>query len=291
MLCHIVQNIHQEINLKQKSIEKGSLMTMLYFLEKSCFSMNHVLSKLKLYRGLVKGNAVIGTTGFIVAGKIPIDRNEDKWYKYVKMTKKEHNLLKEQQKDEEIAQMITVSECIVTIVKQRLIDFKITQCDFEIWKINNVVDIEVKLNTAKGAGHILGMAIQNTITSVINFGIAGATMNPVIFVAAGYYVISTIVKCVGIAFKTHYQNNLIRNTLEINKIIFSQTIEPHQKRCKNLSSIYKINKFQKVSGICGNAVNTSLTVAASVYKLPISTTKPGTLSPILDLQEENILFQ
>lgn len=250
-----------ELSLELK--QQAALMA-LYFLEKSLDKLPPILTDLKTYMGLLKGNATVGISGFIVAGKEPLEE------------KNPHLVMKEREKDIELQllQELAADDSILQSAMDKLEELELSVDDFHRWKQHNRVKIEETLNTHKGAGNITGIAIQGTIFSAINFGVGAATLNPIIFAAGTYYAASAVVRIGEEAVKTRLQNNIIRETL-----CEPATVSPaSNKIARHQSRIKTVNNVANLHNAVDTLANTSFMASATAFQLIVATDRPRLFS-------------
>lgn len=258
-LCDQFDRVMSDTELSHELKQQAALMA-LYFLEKSLNKLPQILSDLKTYMGLLKGNAIVGLSGFIVAGKEPLEE------------KHPHLSMKEREKDIELQllQELAADASILQSAMHQLEELELSVDDFQRWKQLNRVKIEESLNTNMGAGSITGIAIQGAIFSAINFGIAAATLNPVIFAAGAYYATSAVVRIGEVAVKTRLQNNIIRETLSETPTVspVSSKFAQHQSRIKIVDGVGKIHNA------VDTLANTGFMASATAFQLIVTTDRP-----------------
>jgi hypothetical protein len=237
-------------NTEASQVEKETAALLAFYFLEDCYAKFHpVLAKLKICSGLLKGNAVRGFGGGIVAAKPP--RGAEHPY-----TKKE-----QAEKEIEAALLEEVANDYAPLQNALagLEELGISREDYLNWKAENAVKIEVSLNTFKARGAMLGAAIQGLIFTGINLGIGAATMNPAIFAVGAYYGVSTIVTISEIAIKAKLQNDYIRHTaIESNKVQ------------ADVSRINMLYVAEDVHLAVDKLATTSFIVVANVNRIPIT---------------------
>jgi hypothetical protein len=178
-------------------------------------SLEETLMYLKMYNALLKGNATIGVCGFIVQGKDP---PEPPPHLLIKRKKRE-SLYNDE--------YIYLTKFQITC-QNNLHEIQKKMSGLKTWREKNEQELKIEMNRAKCAGEMLGIGIQGSVTSFINLGIAIGTINPVIFAAAAYYGISTIVRIIEIGVKTHAENQVLRHT-PIDVLEYKNTNETNEE--------------------------------------------------------------
>lgn len=255
----VMSDTESNLELKQQAAQMA-----LYFLEKSLNKLPPILTNLKTYMGLLKGNATIGQGGFIVAGKEPLNE------------KHPYLVMKEREKDIELQllQDLAANESILPSAMHQLAELGLSDDDFQRWKQLNRVKIEESLNTNMGAGSITGIAIQGAIFSAINLGVAAVTLNPIIFAAGAYYATSAVVRIGEVAVKTRLQNNIIRETL-----CETPTVNPaSNKIARHQSRIKSVNDVEKLHNAVDTIANTGFMASATAFQLVVTTDRPRLFS-------------
>ncbi len=240
-------------------LKKEAAQMALYFLEDAYDRLDPILGNLIIYNGLLKGNAEVGITGYIVAGKDPLLKP----HPYLVMKEQEKEL------ELELLEEFCDDPSLLLSARLRLEDFGISTIDYYRWKIKNAAQIEIDLNTAKGAGGMTGAGIQGFIFSGINYGVAAATLNPIVFAAGTYYAASTLIKMGEIGTKTHLQNQLISQ--RFNRLIEADERQVAQE--KTLNKMKSVATFERGHNQVDNLSITAFGVAA-MFAVPVTTPKP-----------------
>ncbi len=248
-------DITKQIGLTEAS--NPQRVTALYFLETDLKLLGPAVQKLKMYMGLLKGRATIGCYGFVTSAKTDVHFRE-------------HSQLKKKA-NEGLVELGLLEKTVADSADMMRAALKRVGIDgdaFCEWKRSKALGIEVSLNTARGAGRMVGVAIQGTITSAIHFGIAVAVMNPALFAAGAYYAVTTSVRVGGIAVKTVMENHLLRHVLRGNS--------PDGEILKKLELVEQLEKLH----VATDAVvqKTLLNIAIAYVSLPVGAlTPPGTI--------------
>lgn len=257
-LDRVMSDAELSLELKQEAAQMA-----LYFLEKSLNKLPPILTELKIAMGLLKGNAVIGISGFVVARKEP------------PAEKRPQLIRKEKEQDIELfrLQELAADQSILQSAMVQIAELGLCDDDFQHWKLRNRARIEETLNTFKGAGGMTGVAIQGAIFSAINFGVAAFTFNPILFAAGAYYAVSAVVRVGEVAAKTRLENNIIRETLcESTVDPDSNVVDQHQTRIKT------VNDIGNIHNAVDTLVNTGFIASATAFHLIISTDRPRMIS-------------
>ena len=276
-----------EMEMERNKMEMDNNFESLFLLEKCYDELRVMLDNLKIYNGLLKGNATIGILGNIVAGKESLHDI----HHYLKAKNNERKVeldLLEEVYDKKKEMFEKIWEAL----NKKGVGLQ----EFTLWKCGNKRQFETKMNNLKAGGNVLGVGLQGLVTTGINFGIAAATLNPAAFAAGTYYAISTFAKIGTIIVKTRIENDIIRenvkryaqlqykkiagDTEQEKKISNNLTLElTYYVAQHNLSRIQSVETFQKVHIIIDGLSNTAFGAAATIFVLPISTGKPATLTP------------
>lgn len=247
-------------------LKREAAQMALYFLETSYEKLKPVLTNLKMYTGLLKGNAKIGYGGTIVAGKQP--RGE------------KHPYLVQRDREKEIEMSLLVNlmqdDTPIQFAKLRLADLDLSEQDYLIWKKNNAVHIEVELNRYRGLGGMTGTAIQCAIFSAINFTIAGITLNPVVFAAGAYGLVSGAVRVSKIGVRTRLENELIREHFrQLDAEVADECFKP--KKHATLAKINTLDTFEMIHDATDKIVNTATIVSGMSLQIVINDNRPSNL--------------
>jgi hypothetical protein len=240
-------------------LKREAAQIAFYFLEESVGRLGPILDDLKIYVGLLKGNAAVGLWGVIVAGEKQTGKKSDKLIKKERQHDIERHLLLELSND----------NLVLTSAKQQLREIGITDSDYFVWRKQNRARLETELNTIRGAGCITGIAIQGTIFSAINFGYAAATFNPVIFAIGAYTVVSATVRVVEVAVTTRLQNKIISASSVSSDQFADDAMEQEIQQYD--ATMAKVKTFSTTHDVIDALVNTGLTIASLSNHLPVAT--------------------
>lgn len=249
-------------------IKQEAAQLALYFLEDSFFKLEQILTDLKTYTGLLKGNAIRDIWGNIIADKEPLKEKDPRL------------IQKEWEKKIELDLLLNLAHdpSILNEAKRKLSAIDVSEADYQQWKRQNSARIEVTLNIYRGAGSITGIAIQGSVFSAINFGVAAATLNPVVFAAGAYYAASTVVRIGEVATKTHLQNNIIRaNLSEQSQDIIDEHARSEQT-ARHHSHIQTVDHISKAHNAVDTIANTGFIASATAFQLIVSTDRPRLFS-------------
>ena len=264
LLIEQLDRVGKDTNQSIDLMREATLLST-YFLEDSFAKLTRILTDLKLYTGLYNGNAKVGMTGYIVAGKEPSNTN----HPYLLKRKSE------KQRELTLLENLANDRAHLNAAFNQLEDLGINASAYDEWKRRNMTRIEVSLNNAKCAGNMTGTAIQGAVISVINFGIAAATLNPVVFSAGTYYAVSTVIKVGEISAKTVLQNKLIRGSCA-HALDTATSEHTPAKRTATLSHIKIVEKIEVIHGIGDNLCNSAFGVSSILFSFPVSTSRPAT---------------
>ncbi|AYV77133.1 MAG: hypothetical protein Barrevirus14_2 [Barrevirus sp.] len=255
-LLDLFNNIMDNKSIHLEKKEKQEIVLTTIFFLKTCYkNLAIILVNLKMYQGLLKADAKIGTNGYLVAGKGLYDEL-DPYLKIKEAARQvEYSLL------ERVANDIS----ILTYCFDRLSELNLSSDDYEIWANLNSKRIEASLNSYKGLGNMIGVIIHGLIIAGINFGIGIGTANPPVIVAGSYYLVSTIFRVIRIGMKTYYENKLILGQNKCNKVTYF--------KIKIITVATTINNF--LDGFA----NTIFGVLTVLFHIPISTIRPASSYP------------
>lgn len=257
-------------------------LTIVFFIELNWGKLTPLLDNLQFYYGLLKGGATISIE------RNTIVHSKDYW-------DEKHPLLlaREIQYENEmkfLRELANNHSYLETAIQQLETQIDVNLEYYDRWKHQNFKRILIMINTYRGLGCILGQGIQGAITSAINAGIAAGTGSIPAAAAAVVYLLSTLLRIIESMFRTHFENDLIRNA----QSALDAVTQLKESSSNDIKSVHKLMRalvyveliHNQIEGLC----NTAFNIAGTVSGLPLSTGRPQTTTHKISSLSDPLFF-
>jgi hypothetical protein len=277
VLYQNIEKLRSKLNILQKECKhdfahrRTKALLFIFLLEDNCYKLKTSIENLKLYNGLLKGNATIGFLNTIVKGKETLGEPDPFFIERDAFYAKETELFEKLAKDTNI----------ITDAKAHLDYYELSIQNYEQWREDNWRTIRKQFNRYKGAGCITGQAIQGMVTVLINTGIAVGVHSPVAAAAAGLYALSTTARIFQTVVRTTLENNLIEHTE--NRRVDSTILKANAnaKIIKSHQQYHTLKKVEEVVNQVEGLLNSAINSAGTLTGLACASAKPATITPPL----------
>ncbi len=237
---------------------------IVFLLEENYYKLKAALSNLKMFNGLLKGNATIGIMNTIVRGKEAPGKPDPFFVERDEFYAQELDLLERLSRN---------GEDVIADVKEQLAHFELTAKEYEEWKEKNWREVRMLMNRYRGAGAMLAQGLQGLVISLINAGIAIGTKSLTAASAAVFYFLTTVARVIELGVRTHLENNLIKHSKNLhdeNTILTNKSSKEIKQTHAQIRKLYSAEvAVNEIEGLANSGFNASGLVTG-----PLSTGRP-----------------
>ncbi len=216
----LVADVQQQI----KTLEAGKStlkerLRALYVLERSLARLGPATRRVRELLGLLRGAATVGLTGYLS----PCKSGDARFLQHARTRKR---LGAAQGELALLEAAVARGEAVLAAAARAA---RVPARGRALWQAQNGPRLEAALNTARGAGNMVGVAVQGAITSGIYVAIGAALLNPAVLAAGAYFFVTAWVRVGGISGRTLLENAHIRR---------GAPVEAHLRRIETLEKAH-----------------------------------------------------